>query len=226
MKKDDSIKLEVVKTFISGLSLLVSVVALIVSFNSNYRNKQLMKPHFSVEKKTETNGDCVWLISNSGGMFYNSVIEPKVYLVFDCYFDDDFEYRIELSDYIKSVGYDSGVANGAFRIVAESDEFINEFVEKIETAAYPKGINITYGYTEWYINMQYNDYKERYNKHIFKIYNGMGLGDDASYENSIMDVLVETKELPKPDDSASKEYVDYMVKDILNNIIARGENNS
>ena len=72
---------------------------------------------------------------------------------------------------------------------------------------------------------KYNDYKEHCNKHIFKIYNGMVLDDDASYENSMVDVLVEIKEIPEPNYYDSGECTNYMAKDVLNDIIAISANN-
>lgn len=214
------LKFEKIQVIISAVSLIFSFIALIVSLNSNNRNKLLTKPHFSLEKRTEVNGDKILLLSNSGGMFYNSAAEAKVYLIFQCNSEDnDFDYVIELSDYIKSVEYVSDVASGAFKITMGSDDIINQLIEKIEEAEYEDGINVSYTDTKWYFSLKYNDYKEHSSEHKFTTFSGFGFDDSVStYEGSVTDILVEVDEKPKEDCSMSLFNSDYYFQEMINSI--------
>lgn len=169
-KKHKKMKRRSIATFISIVSITISVCTLYYTKNENHRKEMLLEPRFTINKSIEENGDIYWQIINTGGTINNVDIYPMMYLELNFLNTDNDEIstvKLYLMNYFSEECYHYNVSDNTFYVNDYQQNSLQVFASQFAGIANENGYIYSDFSTEMCFVLNYNNYE---GKNFNKVY--------------------------------------------------------
>lgn len=163
-------KRNVFATFISIVSIIVSVITLYFVKTENHRNEMLLQPRFTISNSKGDNGEIYWQLTNTGGTINNVDIYPIMYL--DLYFFNtnnavSSTVRLYLIDYFSDECYNYNVNDNTFYVNDYRQSDLQAFASQFKNVRYKNGFTYSDFSSQMCFVLNYDNYE---GKNFNKVY--------------------------------------------------------
>lgn len=164
---------------------IISILGVLIPAIEFYRNEQILKPEFSLERNVEGDGSLIWKIYNSGGAISNAIIYPTMYVTFFFYDeeqDEDIDITLEILGYYDENNYPYNYSDAAFYVKDDKQSEINDFIEKYTNLFCLNDIEKYDACLTPYFTLNYKDYKGKKYNRIYTVSDNDFIDDNSDRE--------------------------------------------
>lgn len=164
-KKDKNKRkyLKFYKVLVPFGSGLIAIIGIFIALKEKYREEAILEPRFSLERNINEDGSLTWKIYNSGGEISNAIIYPTMHITFfyeNRKTNEDIDITLEVPDYFVENNFGYSTLDGAFYIIDEKENELNEFIEKYTSVTYSEEFEYLDTIISPYFILNYEDYKK------------------------------------------------------------------
>lgn len=183
---------------------IISIFGVLIPAMEFYRNEQISKTRFSLEKNVDEDGTLTWKICNLGEAISNATIYPIIFVTLFFYDEkknEDIEITLEIPDYYNEKDYYYNVADGTFYIKDEKEAEMNDFVEEYSSSLVSDEIGYIGDSITPYFTLNYEEYNEKKVNKIYTISDIDFINDNSDREiyGDDFSKLKEISKMPDPD---------------------------